>query len=475
MGYGGATWDTAGTLELDAPNTFNQDDADDLNLDDYAFHDEGWWVYSPTFHHEGRVRTGDGLTGYVVLSGPDEPHAELVTYRGSDGVGDFYWFIAGRTYHIAVGNLTAETGLTYQVFLDNVVPLATTTWYDDLKNRTDNILESNEREGPYGVATTRGRDKSFGITRAIDSPEMSDIGCAWLHAHFGSEGAIIWNGVCPPVFPGTTPSTNPFNPYKDADFSVSHGGSARVNLHGGAIHAWEVHNLTPPNGVLPLPDPLTNTGVYLNDYELEWEDQHVKIRGIEFAGDDRPTIPQQIANAEAADEEWTAPSDVGITYRDEHVIPAPFKVVPISYNTEDGQYEYWPKGGLSSDVTLDSSGVPTWTTLYGSMTGEGTDWSYFFFPEEGSSYAPGDYVFGAAIESVDNDLGGPEDERPSYTLCARFSLQAARYRFIYKPETTTIPPRRIFGRSDGATHGARRALGGGNTRQSGSRTLGSIL
>jgi hypothetical protein len=33
-----------------------------------------------------------------------------------------------------------------------------------------------------------------------------------------------------------------------------------------------------------------------------------------------------------------------------------------------------------------------------------------------------------------------------------------------------IPPRRIFGRSDGLTHGAARVLGGGNTVQSGRRT-----
>ena len=42
-------------------------------------------------------------------------------------------------------------------------------------------------------------------------------------------------------------------------------------------------------------------------------------------------------------------------------------------------------------------------------------------------------------------------------------------------ESTVIPPRRIFPRNDGATQGARRVLGGGNTRQSGNRTIGSIL
>jgi hypothetical protein len=51
-----------------------------------------------------------------------------------------------------------------------------------------------------------------------------------------------------------------------------------------------------------------------------------------------------------------------------------------------------------------------------------------------------------------------------------------RYRLIYYGGTTAIvPPRRIFGRSDGGTHGGRRALGGGNTVQSGPRTLGGIL
>jgi hypothetical protein len=50
-----------------------------------------------------------------------------------------------------------------------------------------------------------------------------------------------------------------------------------------------------------------------------------------------------------------------------------------------------------------------------------------------------------------------------------------RHRFRYFLEQTGVPPRRIFGRSDGATHGAARGLGGRNTVQSGNRTLGSIL
>lgn len=50
-----------------------------------------------------------------------------------------------------------------------------------------------------------------------------------------------------------------------------------------------------------------------------------------------------------------------------------------------------------------------------------------------------------------------------------------RWRIRYESTRTSIPPRRIFPRSDGLTGGARRILGGGNTRQSGNRTLGSIL
>ena len=49
-----------------------------------------------------------------------------------------------------------------------------------------------------------------------------------------------------------------------------------------------------------------------------------------------------------------------------------------------------------------------------------------------------------------------------------------RYRWVWDGPTVA-PARRLFGRSDGQTHGAGRVLGGGNTVQSGSRVLGGIL
>jgi hypothetical protein len=50
-----------------------------------------------------------------------------------------------------------------------------------------------------------------------------------------------------------------------------------------------------------------------------------------------------------------------------------------------------------------------------------------------------------------------------------------RHRFRYFIEQSGVPPRRICRRPDGATHGAARTRGGGNTVQSGNRVLGTIL
>lgn len=80
-------------------------------------------------------------------------------------------------------------------------------------------------------------------------------------------------------------------------------------------------------------------------------------------------------------------------------------------------------------------------------------------------------------------LGLAETEDHFYTLhfpALRLTYARPRHRWRKDPLTPDavavggIPPRRIFQRSDGLTHGARR-VGGGNTRQSGSRTLGAIL
>lgn len=74
--------------------------------------------------------------------------------------------------------------------------------------------------------------------------------------------------------------------------------------------------------------------------------------------------------------------------------------------------------------------------------------------------------------------GGLPDEngsggRQGQTLLVRAAWRTPKLRF-YR-EITSVPPRRIRQRSDGATHGAQRVHGGGNTVQSGNRTVGAIL
>jgi hypothetical protein len=472
MATGGATWDTAGALDLSDNNYFDQADADAESIPGLAFTDEGYWTITPGAHYEVRLRTGNpslhGLVVFINLAdhGDAGPQLEYIyPSKGYDGTGDVYWFLAGETYTVAVGNLSIFTGQTYQLIVDAITPLATSGWYSDLKARTDNVLSLSTHDDAYGVLVHRSRNTIYGITREIDSPELGGMGCGWLHATVGDSDVIIWEGFCPPVVGGgSVDSYDPISaPYADADYDETHGGNAQEILFGAAIHAYQVHDEMPPNGVLPVPEP-GDLGLDLPDWQVEWEQEHPNIRGIDFAGDDLPPIDPEA-------EGYVVPTDVGISYRDEHIIPAPPKIVPVFFNTETGQYDGWPKGGLSADVTLEIG--PEWTQLYGSMTGPGHDWSYFFFPAEGEAYAPGDYTFGAKMMHPNDD--NETFNRPSFVLRARFSLQASRYRFIYKPTTRTIPPRRIRQRGDGLTGGARGIKTGARTRQAGNRTIGGIL
>lgn len=68
--------------------------------------------------------------------------------------------------------------------------------------------------------------------------------------------------------------------------------------------------------------------------------------------------------------------------------------------------------------------------------------------------------------SVAQQDGGP---------CSVSLFRLVAYTLDPTVTVTGTPPRRIFGRSDGATHGGPRVLGGGNTVQGGNRTLGGIL
>lgn len=454
MAVGGATWGTAGTLELGSGNTFDSNDATGED-DVFPGVDEAFWTYTPAFHQEVRITLADNdHYGHLLFQGDSFPERQLVAAEpGYPVYVYYYWLLAGVEYHLVAGNLSGVYEAVYQITLGEITPLATTPWYSDLRDRTDNVVDYNTRTSVSGLLTHRSRSTTYGITREIDSPAMDTIECAWQHAHFGSADVITWEGFCPPRLTGNVPSAAPVaGPYADADFDTTHGGNAQDILFGAAIHMHQVYDDLDPLGVLPAPEPVDN-GLTLPEWRVEYEQPKPDLRLVEFAGGDIPPLdPLELP-----------PYEIGITYRDEHVVPPEFKVVPTAYDVTTGQYDEWPKSNMGVDYTLGAT-EPDWVTL-----AYEPDWTDFFFPAEGEVYARGDWVFGATMIHGDPD-GGPEIERPSFTLRARFSLQASRYRFIYKRTVRPFPPRRGWPRHQATT--AARGAGGRDDIQSGPR--GSI-
>lgn len=307
---------------------------------------------------------------------------------------------------------------------------------------------------------------SWGALQALGGPFVSTAdGCTWAHAwvgRFGSEGD--WNGICSPLGVGAVVRQD-YQPDTSWTMEISPDGGivgdftgATIRLKSEALWLAAVRPYLETSGVLPAPDPVADG--FPADSELVWEGD-LKLTNVEITldADARPAAGTEAEGLTGKLRRFAAPTYAG-----------------GDPDLGDLVWDDWPPGnpndwnGEKSDLTFSwVDGDPTWTEIDGVISGD-TGWEGLADPYT----EPPDELVSIGLDNA-FDGSAPPAGGNSRNACVavRYTFEAPNYHWVFN--STVIPPRRIFGRSDGLTHGARRVLGGGNTRQAGNRTLGGIL
>jgi hypothetical protein len=484
VGYGGATWDTAGTLTSGTDNTFNVADA---TTDDILNH-QAWWKITPgasgvvTFLPSPAFGGDDGFVNMKFYSGASEAAKVEVFFSGFSGGAVSYPVTGGVEYHALVGTFS-PTGppTTYQLtFTQPAVVIS--PWFSTLRNNDENwvVLPGSElNEGNSFPFTEAWMDDCVrpGSFRSGDVTYQETLGgpwdtqaadCAIEHAMWGNQFSDLWDGTCPPKFDGPADleeigESSVGYHYSDNPVPFPAGSdSAHMIVNTVSYGVWlkpVEENLT-ERGVLAVPDP-EDYG-YPADAILEWESDTVELWKVEIAD----------AGGSAVS------GDPDSRYAVNHNRQPTF---------DGGAWDAWRLGGLpGTPVTPPAwaDGPEDYSITFAS---EGVDhadktWHVLDVPADGFDSLTQDYLTDTYDYGV---IAGPAeafgeraftaDRIASTGLIVKVYVRSPRFRFIYVGEPTAVPPRRIFGRADGATHGTPRVRGGGNTVQSGSRTLGAIL
>jgi hypothetical protein len=346
--------------------------------------------------------------------------------------------------------------------------MPSTGWIDDLQVNDENwvALPGGELNLERGVAdedwmldcvrTGSRRLGDYTIQEVIDGPwGVAAEACAIIHAIHGDQNvSLLWEGVCPTLVAGpadlelvgnssvTYLFTNNPAPFPDG----SDNASMAVRTIAYGIWLKPVVLFLPPRGILPFPDPEAYGAP--PDAEIVWESESTTLWKVEIA---------DAAGSASA--------------------PDPDSRYAVNHDRQPlftgGAWQEWQKGVLPGDALAGEA-----TAVFPSEAVDIHDktWHELAVPAAlTEDYLNDAYDYGVAAGPAEafeeRDLTATRTA--STSLIVKAYVRSPRFKFTWG--TPGIPPRRIFGRSDGATHGAKRVLGGGNTRQSGSRTLGSIL
>jgi hypothetical protein len=462
VGYGGATWDTAGTLTLDADNTFDIADT----VDEPPLIEPAWWTYTPTVPG---VLALDGDFLIRVYRGTDD---DRIQHFAPFGVGG--WILTeGVEYHILAYRGVADDPPEFDAYqiTASYTQWATSPWFTDLQENDENwvyVPAGNTERGGFDeawmadcVRTGSRRLGSYWLQESLGGPWGTDArDCAIAHAiHGDQDGAIIWDDTCPPLGSGSADleiignSSTSYH-YSETTGGVFVGDTAIMSVRTVAYGIWlkPVEDNSHPWGYLNTPSPVDYG--YPEDAQLVWEDDHPTTWKVEVA---------DAAGTEGVDPD----SQYAVNYDRQPTF-------------SDGDWGAWTKGVLPGEP------IPAAPTAQ--FESEATDlagktWNELAVPEtitEDYVNDSPDYTVVAGPAEVFGPAATITTDRTAATaVAAKVYVRASRFRFVYDGPipvaVTTVPPRRIFGRPDGMTTGAARALGGGNTVQSGNRTLGSIL
>jgi hypothetical protein len=511
MGYGGATWETAGDLDFGGSNTFDRADATETDAN--VAH-QAWWTFTPTvrgrvtFDTFGSTPSSADLTADIYSSDefplpPGSPEWEFDD-EGGPGVD---WLPAGSfdvragvTYHFVVPcyDEFEDLGDTYSLTA-TLTPYTATSWNSSHRDRDGNeVIISpgwdgyGELQAPYDTTPSwfaqviqggTGREGTYAATEAFGigaDPVSGAADCVWEHAMHGDRGSQFWNGsgsvfddvsggLCVPLGVGTVDGLN--GPGSHEWSAVDTGGieldTAHATVHLGSrqLFVRPVRDNVGPEGFLEVEADPIEDGVpleFADEAVLEWETEYVDLVAVHLTGD----APDRSVPDFTDGSVWALRDDIQPTWVEDDVLSAFEKGAPGIHNGyRDQRIEF---GYVNGDVL-------TWTEVTGLVTGaDGWDDVKTELP------GPPDEViiFGTAVGMGVVPPTLEDTYAPNYDVAVRITVRSPRYRWVYlgpPVAVASVAPRRIFGRSDGLTHGAARPLGGGNTVQSGPRTLGGIL
>jgi hypothetical protein len=289
---GGATFGTAGVLDLGGSNMFTVADA----VESDYFDDQAWWTFTVTASQVVDLVSSPG-SAFALYHGTVEADLELVsaiTADGSEAGGTTAnYLLPPGTYYLLVGTWGGASPTTYQV---TYAPrtAAASAWSSDLRDDPTNIVTIVDVDADWQNDVIRPgsyRKGDYSIIEDFGGPWGTQAEtCAISHALFGDQnvGAYTWDDVCPALTPG--PADLEIVGSSSVSYSFfSHTG---LPLTADTAHmevstvSWGIwlkpveENLT-PNGVLPAPDPV-DYGCPA-DAVIEWESPVVELIGLEIA------------------------------------------------------------------------------------------------------------------------------------------------------------------------------------------------
>ena len=513
MATGGATWDTAGALDLGAGNTFTVADAtmDGEGAESFA-HDLAWWVFTPTTSQRATLVISEDAS-QVLFRG------ESYATRDDLGVVDFdtdnnpiYELTAGETYHLMLGHFTFVDPTTYSVGYSKLDAL-----YSPWITLPDNYLIVSSDGGPLQAenpapwsswqfwmrrvirrdTSTNARLAHWDATEVLggDDPNGAQE-CVWAHTQNGEFGpGQLWNGgggpadtspgICLAL--GVTPPDNGFaagaiyNQDPAGPPTGEEGGpppgvarvqEADIYTVARALYWLPVRDNMPPGGTGSPPS--AEEAGYPDAIGGEWEggdSATPKLLKVEFTTDNFGT---RYTAGEITDNQSIAVA------LHTSVRPGSFAVHPD--DDTFGTYAQWPIGqvkdvaGIGETLIYDhwTGGDPTWHDIPDQVAGD-TGWDN---SNDYSSEGPGQDEMAVLAAWTPFISGTPVDGGGGNEQCdiaLRFKLRPKRWRFILGYGTAAVPyPRRLIQRPvDGLASGGQMTYRATGTTQRSNRTIGA--
>jgi hypothetical protein len=439
VGYGGATWDTAGTLTLGADNTF---DIADTTLDTDGVYDQAWWKFTPTVL--ARVTLTASSYGFLkVYTGASFAAKVEIDYREQDGDPALALFdvAPGVEYHVLMGRGQFDDPLVTYTITWAQTALTTSPWFDDLQDDPDNYvivtdgdlrLENPNADFAGSVFSrpewmndvVKGGQAREGDYRAqeeidLDPPILSAEDCVVSHAYAGDRDAITWDtGVCPTIPLDATAATE--SQQTSTVWSLEHAPS--IGLVSGHVYGvasgpsyglW----LLPPRDSLPPWGALYITAPNPVDYDLpadatiEWEGETPDLLGVELADGDPAT-----SGSSDYPNKWVLNSSRGPEWVDGFTTEWRIGAVDApSPGTDDRPW-----------MTFDyEDGDVSWNAVPGTDAG----WREAWTEDYGTFADSADSVLVAWPGTLPSGFGEwGRLARPA----VKFTLRARRFRFVYE-------------------------------------------